>query len=97
MDSYWKNYEDALDEIAKDGATVEDVMRILKARFEPSSCEAFFPGGADRSLYGALFFERKDWRNVWSEADYYWCAADANGDRLSYIEGDVQRGNCRAR
>jgi hypothetical protein len=96
MDSYWDNVTAGLDEVAKDGGTVEDVMRILKAHFGSSSTEAFCDGsGGDRSLYGVLMYERSDWTVVWSEADYYWCAKDANGDKLSYIEGDVERGNCK--
>ncbi|WP_396909975.1 hypothetical protein [Mycolicibacterium sp.] len=97
MDAHWENYDAALNEIRADGATVDDVMRILKNRFEPSSSEAFFPGGADRSLLGVLRGERDDWQIVWIDADYYWCVSDKQGNTMSYIEGDVERGNCKAR
>ena len=61
----------------------------------PSSGDAFFPGGMDRTLYDALIVERSDWTCVWADAYYYWCARDSAGNLLSFIEGDVQRGNCK--
>lgn len=98
LDEYWTNVDTALDKIRDEGKTVDDVIRILKQHFAPSSTEAFCDGsGGDRSLADVLFSERDDWVTVWYEAHYYWCAADSNGDRLSYIEGDVARGNCKSR
>lgn len=96
LDDYWANVSKALDTIRDHGDTVDDVMRILKEHFTPSSTEAFCDGsGGDRTLYDVLLWERDGWHLVWAEADYYWCAKDRNGDLLSYIEGDVERGNCK--
>lgn len=95
-DSYWANVDACLDKIQAGGKTVDDVLRILGEHFAPSSSEAFFGGsGGDRSVLGTLMWDRADWSTVWVDADYYWCARDANGDTLSYVEGDVERGNCR--
>lgn len=96
-DPYWTNYEACLDKIVTGrGATVAGVIEICNEHFEPSSGEAFFPGGADRDLLGTLM-DRGGWSTVWVEAHYYFAIRDANGDVLSYIEGDIERGNCRAR
>ena len=98
LDAYWANVDTALDKVRDEGDTVEDVMRILKEHFTPSSTEAFCDGsGGDRGLVDVLMNERTDWTFRWYDAHYYWCAADRNGDLLSYIEGDVARGNCKSR
>lgn len=96
-DTYWANYEDCLDVIVtRRGGTVEGVINVCNEHYPPSSGDAFFPGGADRDLLGTLE-ERGGWRIVWSEASYFWVAQDRNGDRLTYIEGDIQRGDHRSR
>ncbi|MFD7247977.1 hypothetical protein ACFV6Y_39280 [Streptomyces massasporeus] len=95
MDSYWANYDKCLDRIKEDGRTVDDVIRILKEHYEPSSGEAFFPGGADRSLWGTLMWDRDDWSIVWSEADYFFAAQDSEGNGFTFCEGDVYRGTKR--
>jgi hypothetical protein len=95
-EGYWANVTAALDEVRDGGATVDDVMRILKEHFAPSSTEAFCDGsGGDRGLADVLLNEREDWTTVWYDRHYYWCAKDANGDELSYVEGDVMRGNAK--
>ena len=97
-DDYWGNVAAALDKIRDEGDTVDDVMRILGEHFTPSSTEAFCEGsGGDRHLVDVLMNERDGWELRWYDAHYYWCAADRNGDLLSYIEGDVARGNCKSR
>lgn len=94
-DIYWKVYDKCLDVIRDHGATVDDVIRILLTYWPPSSGDAFFPGGGDRTLVGVLLWERDDWYTVWAEADYYCCLRDSQGGLLSYIEGDVERGDCK--
>lgn len=95
-DAYWANVDAALDKVRDNGDTVEQVITILKEHFVPSSGEAFCEGsGGDRGLADALFDEREGWSMVWYDAHYYWCAEDVNGNQLSYIEGDVERGNCK--
>lgn len=97
LDAYWDNYEACLNDIAANGSTVDEVMTILKKYHERSSTEAFCPDGGERNLPGVLTWERNDWTTVWAEAWYYCCLRDSNGDLLSYIEGDVARGNCQSR
>lgn len=98
LDAYWANVDAALDKIRDGGDTVDDVMRILGEHFTPSSTEAFCDGsGGDRDLVDALMLEREGWTLRWYDARYYWCAEDRDGNLLSYIEGDVARGNCKSR
>lgn len=98
LDDYWTNVDAALNRIRDEGDTVDDVMRILNEHFTPSSTEAFCEGsGGDRHLADALLSERTGWSLVWYDAHYYWCACDRDGKMLSYIEGDVARGNCKSR
>lgn len=98
MPDYWDNVNAALDKIRDTGKTVDDVMAVLGQYFTPSSTEAFCEdSGSDRGLIDVLFDERDDWSMVWMDAHYYWCAKDSDGNLLSYIEGDVARGNCKSR
>jgi hypothetical protein len=98
FDDYWANVNNALDAIRDRGDTVDDVMRILKEHFTPSSLEAFCAdGGGDRRLYDELMSVRSDWAVVWEEADYYYVLRDRNGDMLTYVEGDVSRGDTAVR
>ncbi len=97
LDGYWRHLDRALDQVRDEGSTVDDVIRILLSYFGPSSTEAFCADGGDRSLAGVLFTERYDWSIVWCDADYYWCGKDSAGNLLSYIEGDVERGNAKSR
>jgi len=59
---------------------------------EVSSGDAFFGGsGSDLSLRGAL--RDACWRLVHVEAPYHWCMRSPVVDMLTYVEGDVYRGN----
>lgn len=92
LDAYWANYDACLDAVRDHGHTVDDVIRICNEHYSPSAGAAFFPGGADRTLWDALANERAGWSIVWSEADYYFTAEDSVGGRLTYVEGDIMRG-----
>lgn len=35
------------------------------------------------------------WTYVWIEADYYWAMQAPDGSVITYVEGDVYRGNQR--
>ena len=95
LDDFWTNVDTALKRCVS-ANTVEEVITILNEHFHPSAGVAFFGGGGgDESLIDALYWDRTTtgWRIVRYDADYYWCLADTNGDLLTYIEGDVYRGN----
>lgn len=97
IDDYWDNYGACLAEIKSDGRTVEDVIRICNEHWPVSSGDAFCPNGGDEDLLGTLLYDTEEWDLVWAEADYYFCVQDRDGNRLSYIEGDIVRGNCKSR
>ncbi|WP_179476254.1 hypothetical protein [Mycolicibacterium vinylchloridicum] len=97
LDHFWANVDAALDRCAA-AATVADIITILNEHFEPEggNVDAFFGGsGGDTQLLDKLYWERRNrtWQIVRYDAPYYWCLADINGDLLTYIEGDVYRGN----
>jgi hypothetical protein len=95
LDDFWANVDTALERCAH-ADTVDEVMTILNEHFEPSSGDAFFAGsGGDRQLLDVLYWDRPSgpWRLVRYDASYYWCLADRGGAMITYIEGDVERGN----
>lgn len=72
-------------------AGVDAVIDLLDP---PSSGDAFFAGsGGDDSLMEAL--ETAGWHVVWAEAHYFYVMRAPNGDLLTYVEGDVYRGDAR--
>lgn len=97
-DVFWKQVDDCLDEIKAIG-TVDGVIEVLNRYFAEEwaqSCagDAFFPGsGGDRQLLSAL---GSGWTVEWAEARYYYLARDREGGLLTYIEGDVYRGDRRS-
>ena len=95
LDNFWANVDAALD-LCADANTVEDVITILNDHFQPSSGAAFFGGsGGDRQLLDVLHWDREphSWKLVRYDAPYYWCIADKDGAQLTYVEGDLYRGN----
>lgn len=94
MSEFWDQVDAALGRVEK-ATTVDEVIEILKESFDTSAGDAFFPGsGGDRQLLDALY-EAPNWRLIWAEAEYYYVASDQAGNLLTYIEGDVYRGDRR--
>src|SRR5690606_16622391 len=99
-DNFWAVIEEQLAEL-QTAATSDDVIRILSQDRNPygrdsSSADGFFAGsGGDGSVLDSL--EQAGWRVRWFEAHYHWCAEAPNGDRITYVEGDIYRGDRRAR
>lgn len=86
MNSFWAHVEDQLTKL-KSATTADEVIAILDP---PSSGDAFFAGEGGEmaeSLYEA------GWGSAWYEAEYYWVMRAPNGDKVTYIEGDVCRGD----
>ncbi|MCK0441278.1 hypothetical protein MUG78_17910 [Gordonia alkaliphila] len=60
-----------------------------------SDADAFFAGsGGDDTVWEML--EDAGWKIIWSEADYFFVAQSPEGDCLTYIEGDIYRGDRRS-
>lgn len=91
MSDFWKRIDAqlaAIRALPRD-AGVEAVIGLLDP---PSSGDAFFGGsGGDNTLAEAL--EGAGWQLVWREASYYYVMEAPNGDLLTYVEGDVYRGD----
>jgi hypothetical protein len=95
LDAFWTAVDDVLDRIASEKPNTFDGVKAILDTHEAKAGpdEAFFAGsGGDRTLYGSL--HAAGWETTWFEAGYYYGARHpATGDELSYVEGDVLRGN----
>jgi len=91
LDGYWDAYERTLRRIVDEKpANLAELKAILDSFSSPSSGAAFFPGGADNTLWEAL--TEADWQITWSQADYLWDARSPSGEYIHYVEGDVYPG-----
>lgn len=105
--TFWTEIDEQLDTIANDKPDTFDGVRAIlldpayveiqkdihlngPRAFGPDA--AFFAGsGGDRSLWAALW--KAGWAEIWGEASYYHVAQHPiTGEKLTYIEGDVMRG-----
>lgn len=92
MKQYWDAYDRTLARIIEEKPqTVDEVKMILDTFEPPSSGLAFFPGGADETLADALY--RAGWSIDYREGDYVWVGTSRTREQLTYVEGDVYRGD----
>lgn len=85
---FWQRIDMQLDAL-KTARSATDVIAILD---EPSSGDAFFAGsGGDGDVASSL--REAGWDMVMYDAHYYWVMRAPNGDLITYVEGDVFRGN----
>lgn len=95
LDEFWAAI-DTQRELLRKATTNDAVLRICPAIPGVASGDGFFGGsGGGGSIWGEL--SEAGWEPVWSDADYYWCMRAPNGDMLTYVEGDLYRGNSRSR
>ena len=88
---FWEEIEAQL-ALVRQARTVNDVIAALGGSEGASAGDAFFGGsGGDETLFGALI--DAGWRVRSIESDYYFVATSPGGEALTYIEGDVYRGN----
>lgn len=93
MTDFWQAVDAQIAELgtAKDA---DDVVNILNAYGSPSSGDAFFGGsGGDATVWGALY--QAGWSVVWMDADYFWCMRSTTGSKVTYVEGDIYKGDSR--
>lgn len=93
---FWDAIDAQLAEAAQ-AKTADDVLRIFGPDKVPQggaeffSGEGFFSGsGGDATLYGALM--KAGWTWVKGD-DIFWVMKAPNGDLITYIEGDIYRGD----
>lgn len=92
MDAFWAAIEAQLKEL-ESAKSADDVIRIL-GQSESGCGDAFFAGsGGDGTVYDSLL--TAGWEFVWSEADYYYAMKAPDGSMITYVEGDIYRGNRR--
>ena len=94
MDAFWAAIDAQL-ELLKAAKSADDVITILGGKqVDVATGDAFFAGsGGDGSIAGAL--TGAGWSVVWMEADYHWCMRAPDGSEITYVEGDIYRGNQR--
>ena len=92
MDAYWTAYDATLHRVATEKPdTFADLKAILDEFHPPSSGDAFFPGGGDDDLMGALI--EAGWTVTWAKASYYYSAQHPRTTAaITYVEGDVYEG-----
>ena len=90
LDQFWRDYEAGCNELVG-VKTVDAVIDICHRRWGKSAGDAFFPGGSgDVELLSIL--TEAGWDAAWVEAYYFFAIRDPQGEGLTYIEGDIQRG-----
>lgn len=93
-DYFWECIDGQLLALTR-AKSAADVTAILETARNPygdpdiaGKVDGFFAGGGgDDDPSGPLY--EAGWRTVWSEASYYWCMEAPNGDRITYVEGDI--------
>ncbi|MFJ4174028.1 hypothetical protein [Microbacterium sp. NPDC089696] len=89
---FWELIDQQLDEI---GAGVEtfDGVRLVLGRGQGPDATFFAGSGGDRTLAEEL--RRSGWEHVWGDRIFYVMRHPVSGEVLTYIEGDVVRGDQR--
>lgn len=95
---FWAVVDAQLTEL-RGAKSADDVLRILSHERNPygeesSTADGFFAGGGgDGSVLESL--TDAGWEIRWQKAGYYWAATAPNGDVITYVEGDIYRGDRR--
>jgi hypothetical protein len=91
MTSFWAAIEEQCRELCT-ARSADAVITILNRHGQPSSGDAFFAGsGGDTQVIDCL--REAGWDTVHVKADYYWVMRAPDGSLLTYVEGDVYRGD----
>lgn len=91
LDGFWAEIEAQLQRLTL-ARTADDVIEALGGAKAASSGDAFFAGsGGDGSVESAL--DEAGWTHIWRVAHYYWAMRSPTGDAVTYVEGDVFRGD----
>ncbi|MFG3176569.1 hypothetical protein ACGFZC_16095 [[Kitasatospora] papulosa] len=101
-DQFWTAITQQLKEL-ESAKNADDVIRILSPERNPygpdwdgqdGAASGFFAGsGGDGTVRGSLF--TAGWNDVWLIAPYYYAIQAPDGSMITYIEGDIYRGNRR--
>jgi hypothetical protein len=91
MDDFWAEIEAQCAEM-RQARSADEVIVILNRYGSPSSGDAFFAGGGGDTRVSECLREA-GWDTVWYDAHYYWVMEAPDGSLLTYIEGDVYKGD----
>lgn len=95
MDDFWKAVDAALADLTA-AKTADDVITTLNNYSTPSSGDAFFAGGGGNGDV-ADSLRTAGWVTIWRDAWYFWAMQAPDGSAITYVEGDVYKGNSRTR
>jgi len=96
---FWEAIDAQLREL-QSARTAADVVRILSPERNPygpdsTSAAGFFAGsGGDDTVQDALTTAGGDYQ--WYEARYHFCMRAPDGSTITYVEGDIYRGDRRS-
>jgi hypothetical protein len=95
---FWTTIRQQVSEL-KEAKSADDVVHTLSHDRNPygsgTGCEdGFFAGsGGEESVYEVL--TGNGWREVWAESGIYYTLEAPDGSRITYIEGDIRKGDRR--
>ena len=92
MSGFWDLIDAQLDEIGA-GCQTFDAVRLVLGRGSSPDATFFAGSGGDRTLAEEL--RRSGWEHVWGDRIFYVMRHPVSGEVLTYIEGDVLRGDHR--
>ncbi|MFF7953666.1 hypothetical protein [Streptomyces griseorubiginosus] len=89
LDTFWAVIAEQLQEL-RTAKTADDVLRTLATGHGPD--RGFFAGsGGDETVSDAL--HTASWELVWAESSIYYTMRAPDGSMITYIEGDILRGD----
>ncbi|MCY0941929.1 hypothetical protein [Streptomyces antarcticus] len=97
-DNFWVVVRAQLEEL-KTAGTADDVIRILSAERNPYghetiAADGFFAGsGGDYSVWDSL--DDAGWTQIWAEWHGYYAMRAPDGSVITYVEGDIYKGDRR--
>lgn len=99
-DGFWAVIAAQLKDL-ESAKSADDVLRVLSYDRTPypsgspmSTADGFFAGsGGDGTVDDAL--DDAGWTYVWSRAAYWWAMQAPDGSVITYVEGDIYRGDRR--
>jgi hypothetical protein len=87
--NFWGDINRQLTEL-RTATTADDVLRILPGG--EGGADGFFAGsGGDDTVMEAL--QAAGWTVIWARASYYYVMRAPDGDEITYVEGDILRGD----
>ncbi|MET7490171.1 hypothetical protein [Streptomyces sp. NPDC005538] len=89
LDMFWAVIAEQLQEL-RSARNADDVLRTLAA--DSATAPGFFGGsGGDETVSAAL--HTAGWTTVWAESSLYYTMRAPDGSMITYIEGDIFRGD----